>query len=885
MLSNHIAVFLIGLLQHKVDSTDLSMHVVLMVAEKPSLAEALAKIMSHGSHTSRRGSSGACSIHEWNGTFRGGPVRFKMTSVCGHVMTLDFVGRFNNWDVVDPVELFSAKIEKKEANPKLKMVNFLQKEAKGASSLILWLDCDKEGENICFEVIEAVTPVMGPQAQIYRAHFTAVTDHEVQVAMKNLRQPNKNEALSVDARQETDLRIGCAFTRFQTKFFQGKYGDLNSRLVSFGPCQTPTLGFCVKRHDRIQSFKPEPFWRLTASVVVNEQGDRLPLTWNRDRLFDKEAATVFLNAVSGADKALVVDVNRKVKVKPRPQGLNTVEMLRVASASLGIGPHAAMAIAERLYTSGFINYPRTESTAYPPSMDLKALLRQHTNHPKWGDVVSDLLKSGYHNPRAGHNAGDHPPIAPMRCTTELSGDAGRLYEYVAQHFIATLMPDCKYETTTVVLSIGEEKFITRASRVLEPGYTRVFTWQAIGRDIDDGDGPDVTLAAALTTPGSSLPLGEKPRLVEGQTSPPGYLTEADLITAMERHGIGTDASIPVHIENIVERAYVEILPGRRLKPTPLGVVLVHGYHSIDAELVLPHMRRAVEEQLNRIATGEADFHRVLQFVLAIFATKYRYFVEHIASMDQLFEVSFSSLAECGRPLTRCGKCRRYLKLVDSKPQRLHCPVCSDTYAVPQNGSIRPYKETKCPLDDFELVLWTQGAKGKSMVFCPYCYINPPFPGQRRNTGCANCLHPTCTFSLAVNGVDACTECSQGTLVLDDAHAPKFRLCCNQCDAIILFSEAVKSASVRQATCEECTARHLSLQIDTSKLKSGDSSIPAKFTGCVFCSDEMCKLLSARKAANPTATASNTTSNGRGGASRGRGSRGSRRGERGGRGRR
>ena len=79
------------------------MHIVFMVAEKPSLAEALAKIMSHGSHSSRRGSNGACSIHEWNGTFHGETVRFKMTSVCGHVMTLDFIGRFNNWDAVDPV--------------------------------------------------------------------------------------------------------------------------------------------------------------------------------------------------------------------------------------------------------------------------------------------------------------------------------------------------------------------------------------------------------------------------------------------------------------------------------------------------------------------------------------------------------------------------------------------------------------------------------------------------------------------------------------------------------------------------------------------------------------------------------------------------------------
>lgn len=94
------------------------------------------------------------------------------------------------------------------------------------------------------------------------------------------------------------------------------------------------------------------------------------------------------------------------------------------------------------------------------------------------------------------------------------------------------------------------------------------------------------------------------------------------------------------------------MPGRTLKPTPLGIVLVHGYHSIDSELVLPHMRKAVEEQLGYIASGQANFGEVLQFIIALFASKYRYFVEHISSMDQLFEVTFSSLADCGKPLSR-----------------------------------------------------------------------------------------------------------------------------------------------------------------------------------------------------------------------------------------
>ena len=109
---------------------------VLMVAEKPSLAESIAQILSNHSSRSRKAITKATQVHEWNSNSfpalgnRGGRnnFRFKMTSVCGHVNSIDFPGQFNNWDKVAPEKLYEAPVVKKEANPKLNIVHHLANE-------------------------------------------------------------------------------------------------------------------------------------------------------------------------------------------------------------------------------------------------------------------------------------------------------------------------------------------------------------------------------------------------------------------------------------------------------------------------------------------------------------------------------------------------------------------------------------------------------------------------------------------------------------------------------------------------------------------------------------------------------------------------------------
>ena len=261
-----------------------------MVAEKPSICNSIAAALA-GSLDKCRTSGRSPPIHEFTGSFKGQIVTFRVTSVTGHVFSVDFPAAYQNWESTQPVELFGAPIVRKPTRGS--MVKFLKDAGKNVDSLVLWLDCDREGENICFEVIDCVKAGMVKRKgqQIYRAKFSAINPSDIKKAMKSLGEPNKNESMSVDARQELDLKVGVAFSRFQTRFFQGRYGDLDSSCISFGPCQTPTLGFCVTRHLQIKNFCPEDYWVLQTRIV--RDGTPLSFEWGRGRVFDQEIGIMF----------------------------------------------------------------------------------------------------------------------------------------------------------------------------------------------------------------------------------------------------------------------------------------------------------------------------------------------------------------------------------------------------------------------------------------------------------------------------------------------------------------------------------------------------------------------------------------------------------------
>ena len=141
------------------------------------------------------------------------------------------------------------------------------------------------------------------------------------------------------------------------------------------------------------------------------------MKWCRGKIFDKPSVQAIhqrLQMHYGAKEAEVLSVKLEHMKQARPQGLNTVKLLKVGSQSFGLSAFETMKIAEHLYLRGFTTYPRTESTTFSDNFNFKEVLGSLKESPEFGAYSAKLLKNGYQKPRQGVDKGVHPPITPVR---------------------------------------------------------------------------------------------------------------------------------------------------------------------------------------------------------------------------------------------------------------------------------------------------------------------------------------------------------------------------------------------------------------------------------------------------------------------------------------
>ena len=108
-----------------------------------------------------------------------------------------------------------------------------------------------------------------------------------------------------------------------------------------------------------------------------------------------------------------------------------------------------MHIAEKLYQSGYISYPRTESTKYANSFNFQEIVN---NLQKYDDseIAAYSSKLVLVKSHKGEDHGDHPPITPtVKIPHSLSGDEKRMYGYIVRHFLGSISKDAKFLSTKI----------------------------------------------------------------------------------------------------------------------------------------------------------------------------------------------------------------------------------------------------------------------------------------------------------------------------------------------------------------------------------------------------------------------------------------------------
>lgn len=159
---------------------------------------------------------------------------------------------------------------------------------------------------------------------------------------------------AVAARIELDLRIGAAFTRLQTLAFRDRFEELQNKVISYGSCQFPTLGFVVERYLSRERFISEDFWYISASYT-DQKGLKADFTWDRGHLFDRMCCIILYERCVESPMATVQSVEAKPTSKWRPLPLTTVALQKFCSSHLRIPSDRVMTVS-RIFAFQFSSH-------------------------------------------------------------------------------------------------------------------------------------------------------------------------------------------------------------------------------------------------------------------------------------------------------------------------------------------------------------------------------------------------------------------------------------------------------------------------------------------------------------------------------------------------
>ena len=549
----------------------------------------------------------------------------------------------------------------------------IRKEAKGAKSIILATDPDREGEAISWHL--ATILGIDPESAC-RVEFNEITEKTVKNAIKEPRAVNMQLVNAQQARRLLDRLVGYKISPLLwVKIKKG---------LSAGRVQSVATRMVVDREQEIEQFEPEEYWYVDAQLRAGGkqlQARLISLDGERVTLSDAEQAN---EAKARVEKGgfVIRSVKRGERRKHPAAPFTTSNLQQEASRKLGFTTAKTMQVAQQLYegvdiegrgTLGLISYIRTDSVRL--SDEAVAAAREMIAE-RYGEQFVPEKPNVYKGRKSAQDA--HEAIRPTNLElrpedikASLTKDQYNLYRLVYLRFVACQMADALYETQQIEIA-SDSGVVLRSSaeRLKFAGFTAVYE-----EGTDDAPNQDEHGSSLM----ADVSEGDHAELLSDEatqhfTQAPARYTEASLVRALEEKGIGRPSTYAPTISTILARGYV-MREKKQLFPTELGIMITDMMKEYFADIVDIAFTAGMEEQLDEVEEGKLDWHKVLSDFYGPFEKTLENAESKIEKVEIKDEVSDVPCDKCGAMMVyKLGRYGRFLACPNF-------PECRNTKAI------------------------------------------------------------------------------------------------------------------------------------------------------------------------------------------------------------
>ena len=564
---------------------------ILVIAEKPSVAQSIAKVLGA---TSRK-----------DGYMEGG--NYIVSWCFGHLVELadasSYDERYAKWRYDDlPIvpESWMFEVTKDKAQ-QFKVLSALMKD-KRVTELVCATDAGREGELI----FRLVYNKAGCTKPFKRLWISSLEDSAIREGFNHLRDGKEYDRLYEAAlsRSKADWIVGINGTRLFTTLYHKK--------LVVGRVQTPTLAMLVERDGKISTFQKEKYFNVHVG-----KGD---LTADLEKVKTEEEAKR-IAAACEKKQAVVSSLKRETKTVNPPKLYDLTTLQREANRYYGFTAQQTLDLVQTLYEKKLLTYPRTDSQFITD--DMEATARQVIEMVcRKVSIFSGLT----HTPdikRITNNAKvtDHHAIIPTvqlekQNISELPESEQKVIRLVSMRLLCATGEKHIYDETSVTLSCEGYVFKAKGKTVVQDGWKAIE--QRFKNSLKDKEAADDEKAIPSFKENDII-HSVSASVTEHFTSSPKAFTEDTLLSAMEtagnedfeddteKKGLGTPATRAGIIEKLVRSGFAE-RKGKSLVPTKDGINLVA---VLPEQITSPTMTAEWENTLMQIERGKADADKFL----------------------------------------------------------------------------------------------------------------------------------------------------------------------------------------------------------------------------------------------------------------------------------